>query len=226
MQRKTGEYTQSSLAGARHPAFIPYPLPPDPPIAWDAELSALRDKANRPLGRLDMLDGVLPDKHLFLYHYVRKEAVLSSQIEGTQSSISDLLLFELDEAPGVPLDDVREVSNYVAAIDSGLKRIREGFPASLRLIREIHGVLLTGSRGRDKAPGEFRRQPVWLGGPSPDLAEFVPPPPERLMDCLDPLEKYLHDQPEKAPILIKAALAHVQFETIHSRTEMAGSDAC
>lgn len=215
MQRKTGEYVQSSLSGARYRAFIPYPLPPTPPIAWKPELSALRDKANRALGRLDMLDGVLPDKHLFLYQYVRKEAVLSSQIEGTQSSISDLLLFELDEAPGVPLDDVREVSNYVAAMDHGLRRMREGFPVSLRLMREIHGVLLAGGRGRDNDPGEFRRHQVWLGGPSPDLAEFVPPPPERLMELLDLLEKYLHDQPEKVPILIKAGLAHVQFETIH-----------
>lgn len=215
MQRNTGEYIQSSLSGARYRAFIPYPLPPDPPIVWGGDLSTLRDKANRSLGRLDMLDGVLPDKHLFLYHYVRKEAVLSSQIEGTQSSISDLLLFELNEAPGVPIDDVREVSNYVAAMEHGLQRIRDGFPVSLRLMREIHGVLLADSRGRDKDPGDFRRNQVWLGGPSPDLAEFVPPPPERLMECLDPLEKYLHDQPERVPILIKAALAHVQFETIH-----------
>ena len=215
MRRKTGEYVQSSLSGARYRAFIPYPLPPGPPIEWDPELSALRDKANRALGRLDMLEGVLPDKHLFLYQYVRKEAVLSSQIEGTRSSISDLLLFELDQAPGVPLDDVREVSNYVAAMSHGLQRMREGFPISLRLIREIHGVLLAGGRGRDKGPGEFRRHQVWLGGPSPELAAFVPPPPERLMTCLDPLEKFLHDHPEKAPILIKAGLAHVQFETIH-----------
>jgi Fic family protein len=162
-----------------------------------------------------MLDGVLPDKQLFLYHYVRKEAVLSSQIEGTQSSISDLLLFEMNEAPGVPIDDVREVSNYVAAMTHGLDRIREGFPVSLRLIREIHGVLLQEGRGRDKQPGEFRTNQVWLGGPSPSYAEFVPPTPERLMECLDPFEKYLHDEPERVPILIKSALAHVQFETIH-----------
>lgn len=215
MQRTTGEYVEASLSGSRYQAFVPLPLPPSPPIEWTAGLATLRDKANRGLGRLDMIDGVLPDKHLFLYQYVRKEAVLSSQIEGTQSSISDLLLFEMEEAPGVPLDDVREVSNYVAAMNYGLKRIKEGFPLSLRLIKEIHGVLLNGGRGRDKEPGEFRRSQVWLGGASPAEAEFVPPPPERLMACLDPFEKYLHDQPDRAPVLIKAALAHVQFETIH-----------
>ncbi|HEX7048034.1 MAG TPA: Fic family protein [Gammaproteobacteria bacterium] len=215
MRRTTGEYVEASLSGSRYQAFVPSPLPPNPPIEWSADLSTLRDKANRALGRLDMIDGILPDKHLFLYQYVRKEAVLSSQIEGTQSSISDLLLFEMEEVPGVPLDDVREVSNYVAAMNYGLKRVKDGFPISLRLIREIHGVLLNGGRGRDKEPGEFRRSQVWLGGASPADAEFVPPPPERLMACLDPFEKYLHDQPERAPVLIKAALAHVQFETIH-----------
>lgn len=215
MRRKTGSYIEASLSGSRYEAFLPSPLPPIPLIDWTPELNAKRDKANRALGRLDMIDGILPDKHLFLYQYIRKEAVLSSQIEGTQSSISDLLLFEMDEAPGVPLDDVREVSNYVAAMNFGMKRIKEGFPISLRLIREIHGVLLSGGRGRDKEPGEFRRSQVWLGGPSPADAEFVPPPPERLMECLDPFEKYLHDEQEQTPVLIKAALAHVQFETIH-----------
>lgn len=215
MQRKTGEYIEASLSGSKYRAFIPDALPPSPPVDWSEDLSALRDKANRALGRLDMLDGVLPDKHLFLYQYIRKEAVLSSQIEGTQSSISDLLLYELDEAPGVPMDDVREVSNYVSAMNYGLGRIREGFPVSLRLIREIHGVLLSDGRGQDKEPGEFRRSQVWLGGTSPSVAEFVPPPPERIMECLDPFEKYLHDRPVETPVLIKAALAHVQFETIH-----------
>ncbi|MGD8690626.1 MAG: Fic family protein [Gammaproteobacteria bacterium] len=216
MDRKTGDFVEASLSDiGRYRAFIPLPLPPEPAIEWSPELGALRDKANRALGRLDMIDGILPDKHLFLYQYIRKEAVLSSQIEGTQSSISDLLLYELDEAPGVPLDDVREVSNYVAAMTHGLKRIEEGFPLSLRLLKEIHRVLLDGARGRDKEPGEFRRSQVWLGGPTPAVAEFVPPPPDRLMDCLDPFERYLHDDRQYTPVLIKAALAHVQFETIH-----------
>lgn len=213
--RTTGEYQQASLSGVPYRAFVPYPLPPDPPIRWNGELETLRDKANRALGRLDGITGILPDTSLFLYQYVRKEAVLSSQIEGTQSSFSDLLLFEMDSAPGVPIDDVREVSNYVAALAHGLERIQAGFPVSLRLLRDIHATLLRGGRGRDKQPGEFRSSQVWLGGPSPAEAEFVPAPPERLMACLDPLERFLHDEPEPTPLLLKAALAHVQFETIH-----------
>lgn len=215
-ERTTGHLVQASLGESRYRAFVPAPLPPDPPILWSAELKALNDRANRALGRLDMIQGVLPDAELFLYQYVRKEAVLSSQIEGTQSSISDLLVYELEGAPGVPINDVREVSNYVAALDHGLKRIREdGFPLSLRLLREIHALLTQGNRGSDKEPGQFRKSQVWLGGPSPALAEFVPPPPDALADCLDAFERFLHDQPGPTPILLKAALAHVQFETIH-----------
>jgi len=167
------------------------------------------------LGRLDGLATLLPDTSLFLYLYVRKEALLSSQIEGTQSSLADLLLFENEETPGVPLDDVEEVSNYVAAMNHGLKRLRDGFPLSLRLVREIHGVLLRGGRGADKEPGEFRRTQNWVGGTRPGNAAFVPPPPERLMECLGALEKFLHDRTVSLPILVKAALAHVQFESIH-----------
>jgi len=173
------------------------------------------ERANRAVGRLDGLTAVLPDTTLFIYMYVRKEAVLSSQIEGTQSSLSDLLVHELDDAPGAPLDDVVEVSNYVAAMAHGLNRIRGDFPLSLRLLREIHGVLLREGRGSDRTPGEFRRSQNWIGGTRPGNARFVPPPPDRLMECLDPLEGFLHDQPERTPLLIKAALAHVQFETIH-----------
>ncbi|MGK7297522.1 MAG: Fic family protein [Candidatus Wenzhouxiangella sp. M2_3B_020] len=214
--RSTGRYVRGSLSGRAYDAFIPAPLPPDPPLRWTEELEALKDRANRALGRLDMIQGVLPDAQLFLYQYVRKEAVLSSQIEGTQSSISDLLVYELDGAPGVPVDDVREVSNYVAALNHGLARIREdGFPISLRLVKEIHAVLMRGARGDDKEPGEFRRIQVWLGGPSPSLADFVPPPPDALPDCLDAFEQFLHDHPRPTAILLKAALAHVQFETIH-----------
>ncbi|MDN5864815.1 MAG: Fic family protein [Gammaproteobacteria bacterium] len=216
MKRQTGEYVSASLTGLPYRAFVPRPLPPQPSIKWDSPLLALRDKANRALGRLDDVSLVLPDKRLFLYHYVRKEAVLSSQIEGAQSSLSDLLLFELDEAPGVPLDDVREVSNYVAALEYGLKNIRGGkLPVSLRLFREMHEILLRGARGANKAPGEFRRGQVWLGGPTPASARFVPPPADRLMECLDPLERFLHVGGQDMPVLEKAALAHVQFETIH-----------
>jgi cell filamentation protein, protein adenylyltransferase len=147
--------------------------------------------------------------------YVRKEALLSSQIEGTQSSLSDLLLFESDEIPHVSLDDVAEVSNYVAAIEHGLKRMREGFPLSLRLIREIHSILLHSGRGASKQPGEFRRTQNWIGGTRPGNALFVPPPPDRLNECLDAFEKFLHVDDPQLPPLIKAGLAHVQFETIH-----------
>jgi Fic family protein len=164
---------------------------------------------------LDGLSTLLPDTELFLYLYVRKEAVLSSQIEGTQSSLSDLLLFENEGAPGVPMDDVREVSNYVAAMQHGLERLRNGFPLSLRLIREIHGILLRDGRGADRTPGEFRRSQNWIGGTRPGNAAFVPPPPERLMECLDSFEKFLHDEDQKLPLLVQLGLIHVQFETIH-----------
>ncbi len=158
---------------------------------------------------------MLPDKSLFLYSYVRKEAVLSSQIEGTQSSLSDLLLFELDEVAGVPLDDVLEVSNYVAALDHGLARLREGFPLSNRLIREIHGVLLSRGRGSAKDPGEFRRTQNWIGGTRPGNAAFVPPPHTSVPGCMTALEKFLNAEDDGLPVLVRAALSHVQFETIH-----------
>ncbi len=158
---------------------------------------------------------LLPDAHLFLYSYVRKEAVLSSQIEGTQSSLSDLLLFEADSMPGVPLDDVREASSYVAAMDHGLGRIRDGFPISNRLLREMHAVLMQQPRGAASQPGEFRRSQNWIGGSRPGNAHFVPPPADRLAECMGALETFLHDMPERTPPLLKAALAHVQFETIH-----------
>jgi len=215
--RITGHYVPGSLAGSRYRAFIPNPLPPEPPLDFsDAGLVARKERADQALGRLDGITTMLPDPELFLYQYVRKEALLSSQIEGTQSSLSDLLLFELDEAPGVPVDDVEEVSNYVAALKHGLRRLRDDdFPLSLRLIREMHALLLQGGRGANKHPGEFRKGQVWLGGPSPALAHFVPPPPEALDDALSALERFLHEPAGQMPPLIKAALAHVQFETIH-----------
>ena len=167
------------------------------------------------LGRLDGVSTLLPDMSLFLYTYVRKEAVLSSQIEGSQSSLSDLLLFELEEAPGVPLDDVVEISNYVAALEHGLARLRGGFPLSNRLIREIHGVLLARGRGSGKDPGEFRRSQNWIGGTRPGNAVFVPPPHTAVPDCMGALERFLHTEDDGLPVLVRAGLAHVQFETIH-----------
>lgn len=219
MKRKSGDYLTQTVTGESYQAYMPAPLPAEPPLVLDGGLLQLMDQANRALGRLDGISRVWPNSSHFLnqllYQYVRKEAVLSSQIEGTQSSLSDLLLYELQETPGVPLDDVQEVSSYVAALNHGLARIREGFPLSLRLLREIHGILLATGRGADKSPGEFRRSQNWLGGSRPGNAVFVPPPPDRLMDCLGPFEHFLHDEPEPMPSLIKAALAHVQFETIH-----------
>ncbi len=164
------------------------------------------------LGRLDSVSTLLPDPHLFLYSYVRKEAVVVFQIEGTQSSLSDLLLFELEEAPGVPQDEVTDVSNYVAALEYGLERLREGFPLSNRLIREVHAQLLSRGRGSDKLPGEFRRSQNWIGGTRPGNAHFVPPPHLIVEDCMGQLEQFLHDETIPLPMLVKAALAHVQFE--------------
>ena len=210
-----GAWVVTSTVGEPVRAFIPRPLPPAPPLSLSASDFDLMERANRALGRLDGLSAVLPDTSLFVYMYVRKEALLSSQIEGTQSSMSDLLMHEVVGAPGVPLDGVTEVSNHIAAMQHGLDRMRGGFPLSLRLIREIHEVLLRDGRGSSKTPGEFRTSQNWIGGTRPGNAMFVPPPPDRLMECLDPFEKFLHDQPERTPLLIKAALALAQFESIH-----------
>jgi Fic family protein len=210
-----GKYVTISTVGEKAQAFVPSSLPPRPPIDWTPELRSKFDQALLALGRLDSVSTLLPDTSLFLYMYVRKEAVLSSMIEGTQSSLSDLLLFELDQEPGVPLDDVREISNYVAALDHGLRLMKDGLPLSLRLFREIHGVLLSKGRGSNQTPGEFRRSQNWIGGTRPSNAAFVPPPAEEVLACMGDLELFLHDQPESTPALLKAALAHVQFETIH-----------
>ncbi len=210
-----GQYLTISTVGERARAFVPSPLPPAPPVEWSPELQSQFAAAHAALGRLDGIASILPETSVFLYSYVRKEAVLSSQIEGTQSSLSDLLLFENEEAPGVPLDDVQEVSNYVSALEHGMKRLQEGFPISLRLICELHEILLSKGRGSRKNPGEFRSSQNWIGGTRPGNARFVPPPPQEIMPCLDRLEKFLHDEPEKTSPLLKAALAHVQFETIH-----------
>lgn len=216
MLRKTqGTYEKSTTAGESVLAFIPNPLPPRPPLQWSPALTGKFEQALVALGRLDSISALLPDTGLFLYMYVRKEAVLSSMIEGTQSSLSDLLLFEMDQEPGVPIDDVQEVSNYVAALNYGLQRIRNGFPLSLRLFKEIHAVLLRQGRGKNKTPGEFRRSQNWIGGTRPGNASFVPPPAHKVMECLGALELFLHNKPEFTPALVKAGLVHVQFETIH-----------
>jgi Fic family protein len=219
----TGRYASSMAGGETVRAFVPHPLPPAPPLDLSGERQTLLERATLALGRLDSIALLLPDPQLFLYAYVRREAVLSSQIEGTQSSLSDLLLFELDEVPGVPFDDVVEVSNYVAALEHGMARLRDGFPLSNRLLREMHAQLMARGRGSEKAPGEFRRSQNWIGGTRPGNARFVPPPPNEVEACMAALETFIHDAETtdaaparaKMPVLLKAAFAHVQFETIH-----------
>src|SRR5262245_38889569 len=179
----TGRYVTVATAGESFKAFIPAPLPPRPAIKWTPALRGRFDAALLALGRLDAVSEMLPNASLLLYSFIRKEAVLSSMIEGTQSSLADLMLFEVDEEPGVPIEDAREVSRYVSALQHGLKRLRGGFPLSLRLLREVHGVLL-GTRQSRVTPGEFRRSQVWLGGTRPGNAVFVPPPAQEIADCL------------------------------------------
>jgi Fic family protein len=211
---RAGRFVRQERGPDGYSAFIPAPLPPDPPLVFDAELREALEAASHALGRLDGVSASLEPDHL-LYMYVRKEAVLSSQIEGTLSTLTDLLQYENAEAPGVPEEDVREVSRYVAALQLGFDRLRGGMPISLRLIREVHGVLLRDGRGGTHAPGEFRRSQNWIGGSRPSRARFVPPPPHEMLTALDDLEKFLHDARERTPPLVKAGLAHVQFETIH-----------
>ncbi len=216
MQRgEIGSYEVTSVGGERVRAFVPLPLPPTPALMLDGSLQQLLESAVLALGRLDAVSTLLPDHSPFLYAYVHKEAVLSSQIEGTQSSLSDLLIFELEEVPGIPLDDVTEVSNCVAALRHGLRRLERNFPLSNRLIREIHGVLLSSGRGQTQTPGEFRRSQNWVGGSQPGHAAFVPPPHTAVPDCMSALERFLHATDDGLPVLLRAGLAHVQFETIH-----------
>jgi Fic family protein len=212
--QRLGTYVKSSLASESYRAFVPPPLPPEPPIDL-MQLGGLLARASKATGRLDGVADVLPDSSLFLYYYIRKEAVLSTQIEGTQSSLSDLLLYESNETPSVPVDDVAEVSCYVAAFEHGLRRIQTGFPLSLRLIREMHQILLSKGRGSHKQPGAFRTSQNWIGGSRPGNARFVPPPPDRLVECLNDLEGYLHREERTYSSLVDAGLIHVQFETIH-----------
>lgn len=211
----TGEYETRNIGGEQVRAFIPKDLPPDPPLVFDGRLQQLLEDAYIAIGRLDGVSARLPDKSLFLYTYVRKEAVLSSQIEGTQSSFSDLLLHEHDQEPGVPLRDAAEVLRYVRAMGHGLERLNSDFPLCNRLIREIHGILLASGRGQHQTPGEFRRSQNWIGGSRPGQAGFVPPPPQEVENCMAALEKFLHAKEDGLPTLVRAGLAHVQFETIH-----------
>ncbi len=211
----TGRYEVTVTGGERVKAFVPTPLPPQPPLVLDGPLRSTLEAAAMSLGRLDGMSGLLPDHTLVTYVYIRKEAVLSSQIEGMQSSLTDLLRHEIEEAPGILLDDVVETANYVAAMEHGHRRLREDFPLSNRLIREIHGILLSGGRGSTKDPGEFRRSQNWIGGTRPGNATFVPPPHTAVQDCMGDLELFLYDESDDLPTLVRIALAHAQFETIH-----------
>lgn len=213
--KRAGVFRRTSSGGETYYTFYPHPLSPDPPVAVDPTLQGLLDTANQALGRLDGVTLLLPDPDQFIYTYVRKEAVLSSQIEGTQSSLSDLLLFEHDEAPSALVPDARETCNYTRAMSHGLTRMAEGFPLSIRLLREIHALLMAGTRGGDRAPGEFRSSQNWLGGTRPGNARFAPPPAHEVMPAMGALEKFLQNDPVRTPILLKSALAHSQFETIH-----------
>jgi Fic family protein len=221
----SGTSTASPRAGHLEPArdgsggyfaFVPRPLPPAPALDLGPELQDLLGDANRALGRLDGITLLLPDANHLLHAFIRKEAVLSSQIEGTMSSLSDLLLFENEVAPGAPSEDVEETANYIAALYHGIEAIESGrLPLCNRLLREAHGLLLRTGRGADKAPGDFRRVQNWLGGDRPGNARYVPPPWQEVEPAMAALERFLHDDPEPSPILVKAALAHAQFETIH-----------
>lgn len=195
-------------------SFIPNPLPPVPSLRYDDELNSLIEKAMAALGRLDGISSILPNPDLFLYMFVRKEAVLSSQIEGTQSSLTDLIEFENLKRTRSSIDDVKEVSNYVKAMDYGVKRIKS-LPISSRLLGEIHKILVKSTRGGQKSPGDFRKSQNWIGGSKPANARFVPPPHQEVLNCMSDLEKFLNDPNNTMPIIIKSGLAHVQFETIH-----------
>lgn len=216
--RDTGTQIANFQSSESFQSFIPKPLPPDPPLTLSGEHYELLDRATLALGRLDGLALQLPPDvvSLYTYFYIRKEAVLSSQIEGTQSSLSDLIMYENADVPGVPAEDVSEVLQYVKAMYHGLRRLRvDNFPLSLRLIREIHEILLSSGRGSEKNPGEFRTSQNWIGGTRPGNAKFVPPPPGEVMRCMGELEKFFHERHLHMQVLVKTALVHVQFETIH-----------
>ena len=212
MHRKSGKTIKKTVAGESYESYVPSALPPKPPVDL-TEIYPFLERATKALVELNIMHKIMDNRSLFLHMYVRKEALLSSQIEGTQSSFSDLMLFEHQQTPSVSIEDVEEVSNYVKAMRHGLQSLADGFPLSLRLLRNIHGVLLSGGRGSGKLPGEFRQSQNWIGGTRPGNALFVPPPETHLNECLKDFESFLHD--ERLPVLIKAGLAHVQFETIH-----------
>lgn len=217
MSRATGQYRITSMQGEDVRAFVPLPLPPtDPPLVLDATATDLHEDALLALARLDVAISLVPSADWFLYGFVRKEAVITSQIEGTQATLDDVLTFEATNKTDRP-DDVEEVCNYVDALTHARSQIADpnGLPLSMRLLCDTHRILMRGVRGEDKLPGEIRRSQNWIGGTRPGNARFVPPPPEEVADALAALERWIHDDDQTLPPLVRAGLAHVQFETIH-----------
>jgi Fic family protein len=209
-----GEYVSLSIADEAVRAFVPTPLPPHPPLEWPPARHNRFDQALLALGRLDGVVALLPNSALFLPMFIRREAVLSSLIEGGRTSLENLLLFELKQMPGVPLDDVRRVANYATALDHGLRRLSEGLPLSMRLFREIQGILCQTGPDHHQGLGEFRRSPHWVGGTRPGNAVFVPPPAEEVLECMRSLNLFLHDQPTPTPMLLKIGLVQAQLAMI------------
>lgn len=216
MIRKTGGYERSSVAGEEISSFIPYPLPPqDPPLDLQGELAPLLTRAEEHVRLLDLAGDLAPSVEWFVYAFVRKEAVLSAQIEGTQATLMDLLATEA--SGGEPRDaEVEEVCGYVSALDYAWEElVREtGLPISMRLLSGAHRRLLSGARGAQKLPGEVRQSQNWIGGTRPGNAAFVPPPPQRLGELLSQFERAVHDESDLPP-LVRIGLLHAQFETLH-----------
>ena len=212
MVRIVGTYEQTSIAGETVNAFIPSPLPPkDPSLALDTELLSLLQRAETAIARLKLAGTMVPSHDWLIYSFVRKEAVVSSQIEGTQTTLVDLLMYE-----AVDIEDVNQVCNYIDALNYARKQMRSknGLPLSVRLLNEAHRRLMKNVHGHNKCPGEIRRSQNWIGGTRPGNAVYVPPPPHILSTLLDSFEKYIHAK-DTLPPLIRAGLLHVQFETIH-----------
>ena len=214
MDRQTGHYVETNTAGERVKAFVPSPLPPVPALGQTPAIQELLIRADSAIRDLKAASGLVPNRDLFNYAFVRKEAVLSSQIEGVRATLSDLLNFEAD--PERASTDIQEVCNYIDALQFARKQFNDpkGLPISLRLIKEMHKRLMRGVRGASKHPGEFRESQNWIGGSRPGRARFVPPPPTEVLHCLSDLERYLHEK-DQEHLLIRIGLAHVQFETIH-----------
>ncbi len=216
--RITGIFERTAVAGEEVAAFVPHPLPPmEPPLEMDAEMEKQVRDAEEALRRLELAGEMVPSLDWFIYAFVRKEAVLSSQIEGTQATLVDLLSFEAESQEGDSENaDIREVCNYLDALDFACEQLRsaDGLPLSMRLLNESHARLMQGARGADKLPGQIRRSQNWIGGTRPGNASFVPPPPNRLPALLSDFEKHLHAD-DDLPFLVRVGLLHVQFETIH-----------